>query len=207
MSAEMVKAILAGNKTQTRRIIKPQPNDYINRLHNEKLSQRAPYRLEDDDGNFCGVGFQDDNGNFWRVPYGQCGDRLWVKETFSINGICCDMKPSEAAKYASKSAWVYRATPNRMSGVWKWKPSIFMPRAASRIALEITGVRVERLHDISRGDCMAEGCPFPNIAMSQPNATDPKKWYSELWESINGDGSWAKNPWVWCLEFKKIANA
>jgi hypothetical protein len=75
-----------------------------------------------------------------------------------------------------------------------------MPRVVSRITLEITSVRVERLQDISRGDCMAEGCPFPNIAKE----TDPKGWYSDLWETLNGAGSWDLNPWVWVLEFKTV---
>ena len=77
-----------------------------------------------------------------------------------------------------------------------------MPRHASRITLEITKIRVERLQDISRGDCMAEGCPFPNIAKE----TDPKQWYSDLWESLNGKGSWALNPWVWVICFKRMKN-
>lgn len=75
-----------------------------------------------------------------------------------------------------------------------------MFRNRSRITLEITGVRVEQLQDISRGDCMAEGCPFPNIAKE----TDPKQWYCDLWESLNGAGSWNLNPWVWVIEFKKV---
>ncbi len=80
----------------------------------------------------------------------------------------------------------------------RWRPSIHMPRKASRITLEITEVRVERLQDISRGDCMAEGCPFPNIA----KLTDPIEWFAELWESINEN--WDANPWVWVVEFKRV---
>lgn len=73
-----------------------------------------------------------------------------------------------------------------------------MPRWASRITLEITGVRLERLQDISRGDAMAEGCPHQNMA----HGDDPRKWYADLWNDINGPGSWDKNPWVWVIEFK-----
>ena len=115
-----VKAILTGNKTQTRRIIKPQPNDYINRLQLMKNFRNAPpYRLEDDDGYFCGLGFQDDNGNFWRVPYGQCGHRLWVIETFSAHG-----------DFGVDGRIVYRADcpDGKEPHGLKWKPSIFMPR-------------------------------------------------------------------------------
>ncbi|MGE5866558.1 MAG: hypothetical protein ACM32J_15885, partial [Rhizobacter sp.] len=83
----------------------------------------------------------------------------------------------------------------------RWKPSIHMPRAASRITLEGTGVRVERLQDISRGDAMAEGCPSPNMR----DGDDPRKWYADLWDSINGASScWDANPWVWVVEFKRI---
>jgi hypothetical protein len=132
--------------------------------------------------------------------------RLWVKETFQRvhDGLLQKLDPDPESPYWQT---VYRA--DGIPAHWEhyglnWKPSIFMPRKLSRITLEITGVRVERLQDISRGDCMSEGCPFPNISMSQPNATNPKKWYSELWESINGKGSWSKNPWVWVIEFKRL---
>ena len=81
-----------------------------------------------------------------------------------------------------------------------WRPSIHMPRWASRISLGITSVRVERLQDISRGDAMAEGCPFPNMAQGP----DPRDWYAELWGAINGPDSWAENPWAWVVEFKAI---
>lgn len=82
----------------------------------------------------------------------------------------------------------------------KWKPSIHMPRKASRIMLEVTRVRVERLQEISRGDAMAEGCPFQNMA----KGADPRKWYADLWKTINGPGSWDLNPWVWVIEFKRV---
>ena len=86
--------------------------------------------------------------------------------------------------------------------VWEFKrrPSIHMPRWASRILLEVVSVRVERLQDISRGDAMAEGCPFPNMAQGD----DPRQWYAELWEQINGPGEWTANPWVWVVEFRRL---
>jgi len=199
-SGEMVKAILDGSKTQTRRIGKIQGNYVGLGVEIVRHATKGHEAIATHDA-YPGRGTA--RHGIEHCRFGVPGDRLWVKETFSIKGICHAMKPSEAAKYASKNAWIYAA--DGATG-WKWKPSIFMPRAASRIALEITGVRVERLQDISRGDCMAEGCPFPNIAMSQPNFTDPKKWYSELWESINGKGSWDANPWVWVVAFKKISN-
>jgi hypothetical protein len=82
----------------------------------------------------------------------------------------------------------------------KWRPSIHLARDQSRIDLEVTAVRVERLQSISRGDAMAEGCPFPNMAQGD----DPRQWYRGLWESISGAGSWAENPWVWVVEFQRI---
>jgi hypothetical protein len=81
-----------------------------------------------------------------------------------------------------------------------WSSSLFMWRWASRITLDVSMVRVERLNDISRGDCMAEGCPFPNMA----KGADPREWYANLWESINGKGSWDLNPWVWVIQFPRM---
>ena len=82
--------------------------------------------------------------------------------------------------------------------VARWKPSIHMPKWAARIWLEISSVRVERLQSISRGDAMAEGCPFPNMA----DGEDPRDWFAEVWKSTGGD--WAANPWVWVIDFKRI---
>lgn len=187
-NAPMVRALLDGTKTQTRRVCKPQPiadqqfvgGYYIpecKRTGGAKISVKAPYV-----GNAC--------------PHGQVGDQLWVRETFlDLRGGGIDHDDADPYRY--------RATLGKdLTKLLdlKWKPSIFMPRAASRITLEITGVRVERLQDISRGDCIAEGCPFPNIAKE----TDPKQWYRDLWESLNGAGSWDLNPWVWVIEFKKV---
>ena len=115
-------------------------------------------------------------------PYGQPGGRLWVRETF------------EDCESALHSCVLYRAdggTPGT-----KWTPSIHMPRWASRITLEITGVRVERLRDNREADAISEGTPFPCGG-----------WvggYQKLWESIHGPGSWDLNPWVWVVEFKRV---
>ena len=82
--------------------------------------------------------------------------------------------------------------------VARWKPSIHMPKWAARIWLEVTGVRVERLQAISRGDAMTEGCPFPNMADGEA----PREWFAEVWKSTGGD--WDANPWVWVIDFKRI---
>lgn len=172
-----------------------------------------------------------------RCPYGAPGDRLWVKETWAAWDSIYDREASEvdgtaqdlAEQGISRGHISYRADPQMHAD--RWRPSIFMPRWASRLTLEIVGVRVERLQDISRGDAMAEGCPFPNLA----KVNDPRRWYAELWDSINGgrynnfkcDGcgkrfpssswnccgigltedarvSWDFNPWVWVIEFRRV---
>lgn len=159
-SGPMVRAILDGRKTQTRRMIKP---DWSRCLD-----------LDDPDDRKAAVE---------RCRHGKLGDRLWVRETFAIHG-------GEIA---------YAATDQHLVGCDRWKPSIHMPRRASRIVLEIAGVRVERLNEISRGDAMAEGCPHSNLAYGQ----NPCDWFRELWKSTNGPESWAANPWVWVIEFRK----
>ena len=191
--AEMARAILDGQKSQTRRILKEQPKDghvLMGYLHQHKYSDPLVAVFgETKDG--CTTSLH------IKSPYGSVGDRLWVRETFNRTN------PS-----GENGVYFYKADgkfPGCIGGAKYrvdilWKPSIFMPRHASRILLEITAIRVERLNEISRGDCMAEGCPFPNIAKE----TDPVQWYKELWESINGADSWNTNPWVWVIEFKKI---
>lgn len=143
-------------------------------------------------------------------PYGQPGDWLWVRETWA--GPLADAdewdETNDPGELENPRFCEYAADggpkPEYLNAdenmVCRWTSSIHMPRWASRITLEITGVRVERLQGISRGDAMAEGCPFPNMA----KGGDPCGWYAELWESINGPGSWAANPWVWVIEFKRV---
>lgn len=131
-----------------------------------------------------------------RCPYGQPGDRLWVRETHFY--IC---KLSEGPRPVSSVAYrADRAEGQKSAFDGQWRPSIYMPRWASRITLEITGARVERLQEISRGDAMGEGCPFQNMA----DGPDPRKWFAELWSKINGRESWDANPWVWVVEFRRV---
>ena len=220
-SGPMVQAILEGRKTLTRRAMKPQPRDEFM----PSVGRYCPSMTDRRTGEIYPgpeiYGASDEEEGY-RCPYGEPGRRLWVKENVWM---WCEKIPNGKTKNGrAKFKYVplisapvyYRADhPDKplldivsptTDNQWGWRMKVgrFMPRKASRITLEIVGVRVERLHDISRGDCMAEGCPFPNIAMSQPNATDPKKWYSELWESINGPNSWTANPWVWVLDFKQL---
>lgn len=205
-SGPMVRAILEGQKTQTRRIIKPQPVAENNGMEWKGWDFISPEMM----GHNC------------HPTHGQPGDRLWVKETWKVMlhspGYDNGLQESGGEDYESGVATIaYRAGGDMVTvdfleeredeqasrGMMRWKPSIHMPRWASRITLEIVSVRVERLQEITRGDCMAEGCPFPNIARE----TSPKQWFADLWQSINTkEGkTWNDNPWVWVIEFKRVA--
>ena len=178
-SAPMVWAILEGRKTQTRRIVIPQP-DFIS-------PDNVPRKT-------TGPGLHP----YIPCPYGQPGDRLWVRETFS--GPHYQSKSHPRDWIDSDPIW-YWADGNPEAGDWTPpKPSIHMPRWASRLLLEVVSVRVERLNAISVSDAIAEGYDG-----SVDDPIDPSvKWYAQLWESINGSGGWAANPWVWVVEFKRV---
>lgn len=193
-SAPMVRAILADAKTQTRRAVNPQPSGADLQcaldgkwLHKQFGALRPP-RIADLPMN---------------SPYGQPGDRLWVKETWSVPREYDSMKPSDMNP-GYRDLIQYHADGDP-SG--KLRPSIFMPRWASRITLEVVGVRVERLNDCSEADAQAEGVAIENQCMtgycaggSLPSAVHA---YRTLWESINGAGTWERNPWVWVVEFRR----
>lgn len=205
---EMVRAIIEGRKTQTRRAVKPPKNIDPKHWMPEKLW----------DGQFKALHWPADQAEseILKCPYGQPGDRLWVRETWAM--IDKDYKPADLAKATSL---VYRAdglkAPNQrdpeirkifadrcrfpMDEI-KWRPSIHMPRVVSRITLEITGVRVERLQACNEVDAIAEGAPW--AACGAPQEGSHKSGFAALWESINGPGSWAANPWVWVIEFKRV---
>ena len=185
-SAPMVRALLAGTKTQTRRIFKP------DRMTWDANGRYTTYAMRGGELSTTGSGPFKPSSWLHYCPYGQPGDRLWVRESFARVPTACG---SEDIVFAAD----YQDGSDRAAGV-RYTPSIHMPRAVSRITLEITGVRVERLQDISRGDAMAEGCPFPNMAQGP----DPRDWYAKLWGAINGPDSWAENPWAWVVEFKAI---
>lgn len=168
-NSEMVRAILDGHKTQTRRVVK------------------IDKKLKED--------FFNDKDASMSCPYGKLGDRLWVREAFS-------WLPDGMNADENDGRFYFRADGDMPV---KWKPSIHMPRAASRITLEITDIRVERLNIISCADSIAEGIRvntnYNDIDCDTPN---PQKKYRKLWESINGKGSWELNPWVWVIEFERI---
>lgn len=195
-SAPMVRALLEGRKTQTRRVVKPQPEAY---------ADGAGFAW----GKKCGGGIE------WMAkwcPYGVPGDRLWVRETFSIS----TSVPISQMKgpLARRHLWFW-ADGNPEDGDWtRPKPSIFLPRWGSRLLLEITEVRVERLQAITNVESQAEGvthwkCGHPDCFDERGTPGmhfGPRAAYMELWDSLNekrGYG-WDANPWVWVLEFKRV---
>nr|WP_315596125.1 hypothetical protein [uncultured Cupriavidus sp.] len=197
-SGAMVRAILDVRKTQTRRIVKPQPE--INKQGNltgEWLSKPLDGlllpRLQD---------------ITIHCPYGQTGDRLWVRETWAQPA---PLDPGPTVYRADYPACVPAGFENiPPADSITWKPSIHMPRWACRIELEIAGVRIERLNDCSEADAIAEGIASELEGWtdySNPSCQmclDPVDSYRTLWDSINGAGAWAANPWVWVVEFGRV---
>lgn len=189
-SAPMVRALLAGTKTQTRRVVKPQP-DVVGRDVGDGLPP------------VVGVFAADDQrlGRLAKTvhcPYGKPGDLLWVRETFAkIDG---QTQPWIETDF--RATYTHGDRLGDSLGIKKrWTPAIHMPRAASRITLEVVGVRVERLQDISASDAVAEG--IPRGGPENPDDIEQRE-YRALWESINGPGSWDLNPFVWCVSFRRL---
>ncbi len=199
-SGPMVRAILEGRKTQTRRIVKPQPVvRYGGHITEGYYAEGGAVFKEGGEGGHRPMRWCEDAG-FVPSRLGKPGDRLWVRETHLIRGAGtvvdyrADMDPVDAAGHGA----FYGG----------WKPSLFMRREHSRITLEVTGVRVERLQDISEEDAKAEGC---GLASALNDCKDVEECgrsfragYAKLWEDINGIGSWEANPWVWVIKFKHI---
>lgn len=197
-SAPMVRAILEGRKTQTRRVVKPQP------------------RTRADIGHFgAGMPFIRAASKPVRCPYGQPGDRLWVRETCAIRSIGGAVKDSihyaatpELGRFLQSDMRTFAdSKPPPFQG--RWTPSIHMPRWASRINLEVTGVRVEQLSGVKEADCWAEGIERSTESPTQASTmfsdyAHPRCAFMHLWEQINGAGSWNANPWVWAIEFQRV---
>lgn len=196
-SDPMVGAILEGRKTQTRRVIKPQPPEgavFITGLLD--LRDKRTAALWGYEGGCHGKYANAPKIPAVKCPYGQQGDRLWVRETWGK--YLDDGWPLYRADYDDERAAIFGK--DLIKG---WRPSIHMPRAASRILLEITGVRVERLQDITGADALEEG--FNNACGCPSCEKDALPWFKDLWEKINGHDAWDANPWVWVIEFKRIA--
>lgn len=202
--SEMVRAILDGRKTQTRRVIK---NCTVGR------DEISPFIKI---GNFSGH-YPDDLPEVIKncCPFGKVGDRLWVRETFRVHSRATDVatlayKASEQQSWTQQVARVPIELCTKQISPEAWTPSIHMPRWASRITLEITDIRLERLQEISQSDAQAEGMELTGW---RPTYSDPDSGgdyqtpydnFAELWESIYGEDSWQSNPFVWVIEFKKV---
>lgn len=200
-SGPMVRALLDGTKTQTRRVVKGAPDDWAP-MAPEVFSPTVVDRRGAEQPGPDTYGAGNEDGSDWvRCPYGKPGQRLWVRETWARDDEDGQvMYRADLGREMCADAWEQ----GRLEGVprYRWRPSIHMPRQASRLMLEVTAVRVERLQAISRGDAMAEGCPFANMAA----VPDPRGWYADLWSAINGAGTWDANPWVWVVEFQRCPN-
>ena len=192
-SGPMVRAILEGRKTQTRRVLKP--SAYLRRYNDERRLNLSEAQLLDAKAHAARVNI----GRGLPSPCGAPGDTLWVRETWA---------PSRFK--AGDPNYAYRADGER-EGVGRWRPSIHMPRRASRLTLRIKSVRVERLQEISQGDAQAEGLSGPMIdaeldAIVNQIGLAPSKAFRALWDSINEKSHpWASNPWVWVVEFERVA--
>lgn len=219
-NADMVRAVLNGSKTQTRRPCKPQPfHTYMKQIISDnggdnRLWVDGKLKLDVFNENFDKKLDLETGG----CPLGKPGDRLWVREQFAeFDGVVKDARTVDDPL----SCIAYQTEPDyeklfEDSGLWKRRPSIHMPRWASRITLEITAVRVERLQDISEADALAEGVwqipGYEEIGESWftwENGTaysTAQGAFESLWDSIYGEteSRWAANPWVWVVEFERV---
>lgn len=196
-SGPMVRVILEGRKTQTRRIVTPQPT-----------GERLALDMWED-------------GIVRQCPYGLPGDRLWVREAWRTYSGLDEFSPKRIGEICMlngyKSPWMpmqFEVDGDRIN--WndyqyqpgRYRHARFMPRWASRILLEITDVRVERLREITRSDIRSEGLVCPDEFKSDDLEYNYRHWYPDafesLWDGIHGPGSWKQNPWVWVITFKRI---
>lgn len=207
-SGEMVRAILDGRKTQTRRVMKVQPKQHDHKNYDAPWACESPdyYNTHEADWacRYCGEGIGMDGQSVYRCPFGQVGDRLWVRETFAA--FDADWKHPGKPHDLRDGPWpnvVYPASVAKIPD-GTCRPSIHMPRWASRITLEITAVRVERLNDISHDDAKAEGCCYGRGGGVPDFAVTPADHFPTLWASIYGEESWCANPWVWVIEFRRV---
>lgn len=184
-STPMVEAILNGTKKQTRRIFK------ANKKPITHPQENVFWDVEMGEAVYSSLGGQ----SWWNCPYGNVGDVLWVRETWQYVDFGCE--PEE-------QGYVYRASENGRNWQdadenWKWKPSLFMPKEACRLFLEITDIKIERLQDISAQDIKNEGI-FYTIDY-YPNLLE---LWENLWVKINGKDSWNENPFVWVISFSVV---
>ncbi|HBP4857159.1 TPA: hypothetical protein L5610_002416 [Pseudomonas aeruginosa] len=206
----MVRAILEGRKTVTRRVVKPQP-DFLGSM----VDPNTPFKTLD-------------AGLHARItcPYGEPGDRLWVRETWHVGKPHDKTAPADILApllaegrgitvLYTAGGWQSIGPAGREEPIYpddqplpdwagKGRPSIHMPRWACRILLEITAVRVERLQDISEEQARAEGYPAERECETGGSGLDAWLWFRSLWGGINGPEAFTANPWVWVIEFKRV---
>ena len=183
-SAKMVRAILDGRKTQTRRVWRKSKRHQNHDVYPVWLGGR--FELASD--GFC-------IGETVKCPYGVPGDKLWIRETFQM---WADVDGKIVPHYKAD----YTELPFKMS----WRPSIHMPRWASRITLEVVSVRVERVQNISEQDAMAEGVTPKSYVANHLEHIMYRSTFHLLWDSINAKRGfpWSSNPWVWAVEFRQV---
>lgn len=214
-NGEMVRALLDDRKTQTRRLMKVQPENPGLGLRHIVESTNS-----DDIGKYfwsqsdaCGA--NKSRSKAFPCPFGQVGDRIWVRETFmdlTGTGIEATTGKFEGFAYRAETAPGSYGDEVRKEYGLKWTPSLHMPRKACRILLEITSVRVEQLKDISQSDAIAEGGPpsHPSIDAVSRDYGFPdfsRSWFAQTWQHIYGEESWQDSPWVWVIEFKRVGGS
>lgn len=190
-NAEMVRALLSGQKTQTRR------------SYNWKRQPAMEMAERDDGMTWPWAEDCENGGDIWfPCPFGAVGDRIWVRETWAEAGASAPDLKLYRANYPAHVPSGYENVPP-VEEV-RWTPSIHMPRSACRILLEITAVRVERLASVSDDDAGKEG--YPENPAPYGGTMDKWLWFRGLWDSIYPDQSFKHNPWVWVIEFKVVPN-
>ena len=230
-SAPMGRAIIEGRKTQTRRVVKPQgcmqPECWDNcHVQWSTKGHSGPAWYASD------IGYEDEGSTAINCPYGAPGDRLWVRERHAYttddmaNFVIVYSDDTEARCLLATDGGEgdmcgvgKRCDRSRCGAIARWRPSIHMPRWASRLTLEIDSVRVERLRDISNDDAIAEGMlcgcnmgfsgvGWDNTPIECSRCSGCFGWrdlFGVTWDEINGDCAWASNPWVWVVEFRKVS--
>jgi hypothetical protein len=191
-SGPMVRAILAGQKTQTRRPVKPQPLGDAAGVYADRYNHGSDWAFWLPDNRMT-------EPRTWRCPYGAPGDRLWVRESWADGRRIYPFDPFifRAATDAYDEE-ICRKEDDR----FRWRPSIHLPRRAARLVIDVTDVRVERLWDVSDADACAEGVMADWDG--DPSVAAPRGRFRALWERINGAFSWDPNPWVWVVTFRRV---
>lgn len=201
LNTPMVQAILSGQKTQTRRIVNKAPTTEIN---HRLIALDNGWNWQVDQQGIVPTMHREIH-NPMVCPFGQIGDRLWVRETFRLYDLDECPHADFPCGCPRNGTPLYKASHDCGDGE-KWKPSIHMPRSACRLILEITNIRIERLNDITSEDAKAEGFDYSThpSAIQMGYAIGAKTNFRVTWEQIYGHNEWNKNPWVWVVEFKVI---